>query len=149
VTAGTEPAGLPVGITTAGGFVALSQVLRGEVFAAFAWACAPEGLATRRQLAARRLRPGRVEPVARLVWRRGERWADLHPVAAALPKKPATAGQARGLAAAMRVRRTCTACGVDAGYCLPTSWGRVCIDCHETRSAPGFPAAPGAATAAA
>jgi hypothetical protein len=41
-------------------------------FPTFRWLCVPAGYATRRQLAALGLRPGR-QPVARIVWRRGER----------------------------------------------------------------------------
>jgi hypothetical protein len=145
----TGPVGLPVGVTVGGACVPLAVVLGEGRFDAFVWGCAPEGLATRRQLAAKGLRPSGAEPVARVVWRRGERFADLHPVADAVAKKPPTAGQSRGLAAAMRVRRTCTGCGIDAGYCLPTSWGRVCIDCHETRSPATVPTVPVAANHAA
>jgi hypothetical protein len=97
-------------------------------FPSFQWLCAPAGLATRRQLATLGLRPGGMEPVARIVWRHGERVAYLFPIHLAVPKRPATPAQLRALAAAMRARRTCRACGRDAGYCLPRSWSG-CLDC--------------------
>jgi hypothetical protein len=97
-------------------------------FPSFRWLCAPAGYATRRQLAGLGLRPGGREPVARIVWRRGERVAYLFPIHLAKPKRPPTARQLAALDRAMRARRTCGACGRDAGYCLPRSWTG-CLDC--------------------
>ncbi|HET9655405.1 MAG TPA: RRQRL motif-containing zinc-binding protein [Kineosporiaceae bacterium] len=100
-------------------------------YPAFRWLCAPAGYATRRQLAALGLRPGGMEPVARITWRRGRRIAYLYPIHLAVPKRPATPTQLRALARAMTARRTCRACGRDAGYCLPRSWSS-CLDCQES-----------------
>lgn len=96
-------------------------------FPSFRWLCAPAGYATRRQLAALGLRPG-MQPVARIVWRRGERVAYLFPIHLAKPKRAPTARQLAALDKAMTARRTCRACGRDAGYCLPRSWSG-CLDC--------------------
>jgi hypothetical protein len=113
----------------------------------YRWQCAPIGLATCRQLASLGLRPGGAEPVARIVWRRGKRWADLYVIHHAKPKRTPTPAQLRALAAAMRARRTCGTCGRDAGYCLPTSW-RGCLDCHPDPYARTVPTDSPAAVAA-
>lgn len=97
-------------------------------YPAFRWLCVPPGYGTRRQLAALGLRPGGMQPVARIVWRRGKRWAYLYPIHLAVPKRTPTARQRLALAQAMRARRTCRACGRDAGYCLPRRWTG-CLDC--------------------
>lgn len=66
-------------------------------------------LRTRKQLAEEGLRPG--GPIrARVVWRRGERWADLYAVAEAKPKKAPTAAQLAALEKAQERRRTCPGC---------------------------------------
>jgi hypothetical protein len=44
----------------------------------FQFRCAPPGLSTRRQLREAGLCPGRHEPFARLVWKRGRRFAWLY-----------------------------------------------------------------------
>jgi hypothetical protein len=91
-------------------------------------------LATRRQLAARGLRPGRQPIAGQILWRRGRRVAYLYRIADAAPKRPATPRQLAALAEAMRVRRTCPACRRDIGYCLPRRWP-ACLDCqhpHDT-----------------
>jgi len=95
----------------------------------FRWLTVPAGLATRRQLRALGLRPGGFEPVARIVWRGGRRWAYLYAIALAKPKRTPTARQQEALEAAMLARRTCKACGRDAGYCLPKRWTG-CLDCN-------------------
>ena len=97
-------------------------------FPAFRWLCAPPGYATRRQLAVLGLRPGGMQPVARIVWRRGERVAYLYPIHLAVPKRAPTPRQLAALDKAMTARRTCPACGRDAGYCLPRRWSG-CLDC--------------------
>ncbi|RLL68391.1 RRQRL motif-containing zinc-binding protein [Streptomyces sp. Z26] len=101
----------------------------------YPWRCAPDGLATRRQLRARGLRPGGQEPVAQLVRpRRAGRpplVAYLYRIDRAKPVRPMTLARWRALEAAMTVRRTCPACGIDRGYCLPTSLG-MCPTCHDT-----------------
>lgn len=69
------------------------------------------------------------EPVARIVWRRGRRHADLWPAASARPKHAPTPAQTAALAAALVARRTCTGCGDVAPWCLPTRNGRLCAAC--------------------
>lgn len=91
---------------------------------------APAGLLTRRQLRAQGLRPGGQEPVAQILWRRGDRVAYLYRTDRARPVRPMTPGRARALAAAMLARRTCPECGIDQGYCIPTSLGR-CVPCDS------------------
>jgi hypothetical protein len=103
----------------------------------YRWAWAPAGLATRRQLATAGLRPGSREPVAAITWahHRRQRVAYLYPLTQAAAKQPPTRQQSAALAEAMRVRRTCTGCGIDAGYCLPTRYSppgeRHCPDCLD------------------
>ena len=116
-------------------------------YPSFRWLCAPAGYATRRQLAALGLRPGGRQPVARIVWRKGRRWADLYVIHHAKPKRTPSPAQLRALDAAMRARRTCRTCGRDAGYCLPTSWPG-CLDCHPDPYARTVPADRPAAVAA-
>ncbi|MFE1081740.1 RRQRL motif-containing zinc-binding protein [Nocardiopsis alba] len=74
-----------------------------------------DDLATRKQLAAMGLRPGSSEAVAQTMWRSrrsrsGVRTAALYRISEAKPKAEFTEAQARGLAAAMRARRTCPTC---------------------------------------
>ncbi|MBF6046378.1 hypothetical protein GO001_14275 [Streptomyces sp. NRRL B-1677] len=108
----------------------------------YPWRYAPEGLATRRQLRARGLRPGG-QPVAAQVVRRSRRRRAgslvgyLYRVDRALPVRPITPGRAAALAAAMLARRTCPECRQDAGYCIPPSLG-VCVPCAY----PDHPASP-------
>jgi hypothetical protein len=97
----------------------------------YPWRCAPDGLATRRQLRARGLRPGG-QPVAGQVlrprYRRGPLVAYLYRLDKALPVRPMTPAKRRALACAMRARRTCPQCRQDAGYVIPASLG-VCVPC--------------------
>lgn len=95
---------------------------------------APDGLATRRQLRARGLRPGGQDPVGQIVWRRGERVAYLYRIDRARPVRPMTPGRARALAAAMRARRVCPECGQDRGYVIPRSLG-CCVPCADLATA--------------
>jgi len=115
-----------IGLTVDGRAVPLGT---GE-YVDYRWGLAPAGVATFRQLGALRLRPGGADPVARLVWRRGQRWAYLYAVEAAKPKRTPTPAQLAALDAAMRARRTCTTCRRDVGYCLPRTW-TVCLDCQD------------------
>ncbi|MDT0307020.1 RRQRL motif-containing zinc-binding protein [Streptomyces sp. DSM 44917] len=98
----------------------------------YPWRCAPEGLATRRQLRARGLRPGGHDPVAVLERprRRGRPplVAFLYRIDHAAPVRPMTAARRAALARAMLARRTCPACQRDAGYCIPRSLG-CCVPC--------------------
>ncbi|WP_028647875.1 RRQRL motif-containing zinc-binding protein [Nocardiopsis sp. CNT312] len=99
-----------------------------------AWV-ADDDLATRKQLSAMGLRPGTSEPVAQLMWRsrkakNGVRTAALYRISEARPKEEFTEARARGLAAAMRARRTCPTCRLVFVYVIPTSLGE-CPACHE------------------
>lgn len=97
----------------------------------YPWRCAPDGLATRRQLRARGLRPGG-QPVAAQILRprcrRGPLVAYLYRLDKAKPVRPMTEAKCRALACAMRARRTCPQCRTDAGYVIPASLG-VCVPC--------------------
>ncbi|MFJ9709269.1 RRQRL motif-containing zinc-binding protein [Streptomyces sp. NPDC101234] len=106
----------------------------------YPWRYAPDGLATRRQLRARGLRPGG-QPIAAQVlrprYRRGSLIAYLYRVDRAKPVRPMTLGKRDALAKAMRARRTCPSCRMDAGYVIPTSLG-MCVPCaypEEQRAA--------------
>lgn len=107
----------------------------------YPWRYAPDGLATRRQLRARGLRPGG-QPIAAQVMRGnrragGVRVAYLYRIDRAKPVRPMTRGKAVALAKAMTARRTCPACQTDAGYVIPTSLG-MCVTCaypEEQRAA--------------
>jgi hypothetical protein len=94
---------------------------------------APDGLATRRQLRARGLRPGGQPVAGKLVWRSrkvrgGKRVAYLYRVDRARLVRPMTPAKSAALAKAMLARRTCPDCGRDAGYVIPTSLG-TCVPC--------------------
>ncbi|MER6249218.1 RRQRL motif-containing zinc-binding protein [Streptomyces griseorubiginosus] len=95
------------------------------------WRCAPDGLATRRQLRTRGLRPGG-QPIAGQIlrprYRRGPLVAYLYQLDKAKPVRPMTPAKRRALACAMRARRTCPQCRTDAGYVIPSSLG-VCVPC--------------------
>lgn len=97
----------------------------------YPWRCAPDGLATRRQLRARGLRPGG-QPIAGQIlrprYRRGPLVAFLYRLDMAKPVRPMTPAKRRALACAMRARRTCPQCRTDAGYVIPTSLG-MCVPC--------------------
>ncbi|WP_217215429.1 RRQRL motif-containing zinc-binding protein [Streptomyces sp. AC550_RSS872] len=97
----------------------------------YPWRYAPDGLATRRQLRARGLRPGG-QPIAAQVLRprcrREPLVAYLYRLDKALPVRPMTPAKRRALACAMRARRTCPQCRRDAGYVIPASLG-VCVPC--------------------
>lgn len=107
----------------------------------YPWRLAPDGLATRRQLRARGLRPGGQEIAAQVMRinrrRGGSRVAYLYPVAGAKKVRPMTPAKRAALALAMAARRTCPQCHTDAGYCIPTSLG-MCVTCafpEEQRAA--------------
>lgn len=100
----------------------------------FEFGHAPTGLATRRQLREVGLCPGGNDIVAQIEWDAGRQWAGLYRVDLAQPKRTASLGQRRALAAAMAARRRCFACGRDAGRCLPTST-RLCEACDPETTA--------------
>ncbi|MCX4664919.1 RRQRL motif-containing zinc-binding protein [Streptomyces uncialis] len=100
----------------------------------YPWRLAPEGLATRRQLRAMGLRPGGQDVAGELQRprrRRGPLVAHLYRVDLALPVRPMTSRRWGALALAMLARRTCPACGLDAGYVIPRSLG-TCVPCNDT-----------------
>lgn len=96
----------------------------------YPWRSAPDGMATRRQLAADGLRPGEPQPAAMILWRQWRRdaVAYLYTVARARPKRVPTPAQRDALARALAARRTCPRCRYDVGYCLPKRIG-VCLEC--------------------
>ncbi|WP_327067805.1 RRQRL motif-containing zinc-binding protein [Kitasatospora sp. NBC_01302] len=101
----------------------------------YPWRMAPEHLLTRRQLRARGLRPGGQDVAAQILWNSrksatGPRAAYLYRLDLAKPVRPMTAGRRAALAAANRARRTCPACGCDAGYVLPAHLG-TCLPCAD------------------
>ncbi|CAL9294153.1 RRQRL motif-containing zinc-binding protein [Streptomyces sp. SudanB25_2051] len=97
----------------------------------YRWRLAPDGLATRRQLRARGLRPGGQPVAAQLEQprrRRGPLVAYLYRIDLAKPVRPMTPGRIAALQAAMAARRTCPSCRRDAGYCIPPTLG-MCVPC--------------------
>ncbi|RFU43059.1 hypothetical protein DZF91_03205 [Actinomadura logoneensis] len=104
---------------------------RREGIPTYPWRLAPPHLATRRQLAARGLRPGGQEIVAQVRWHGAHRRhavAYLYDPALALPRRTPTPAQLAALDRAMAARRTCPSCGRDVGYVIPPRLG-VCNDC--------------------
>ncbi|MDQ0386000.1 hypothetical protein J2S54_002820 [Streptomyces sp. DSM 42143] len=105
----------------------------------YPWRYAPDGLATRRQLRARGLRPGG-QPIAaqtmRISRRRqsGVQVAYLYRVDLAKPVRPMTSRKWGALALAMLARRTCRQCGITYSYCLPTSLGMCLLCAHPDHS---------------
>ncbi|OPG10357.1 hypothetical protein B1R27_03160 [Streptomyces sp. GKU 895] len=99
----------------------------------YPWRYAPNGLATRRQLRAKGLRPGG-QPIAGQVMlrhrrrRSGAMVAYLYREDLAQPVRPMTSRKWGALALAMLARRTCPICRVTYSYCLPTSLG-CCVLC--------------------
>ncbi|MFE3206308.1 RRQRL motif-containing zinc-binding protein [Embleya sp. NPDC059237] len=91
---------------------------------------APRHLRTRRQLRAAGLRPGGQDPVAEVRWWGGLRVAYLYDIGRARPVRSMTPGRERALAEAMRARRTCPACLIDTGYCIPRRYG-ICLGCVD------------------
>ncbi|WP_405728901.1 hypothetical protein OG607_27430 [Streptomyces sp. NBC_01537] len=101
---------------------------------------APDGLATRRQLRMRDLRPGGQDITAQIMWpsrrRRCLRVAYLYRIDLAKPVRPMTPAKWAALALANAARRLCPLCDTDAGYTIPTSLG-CCVTCAD---APQFAA---------
>jgi hypothetical protein len=106
----------------------------------YPWRLAPEGLATRRQLRARDLRPGGQDVAAQIERPRRRRpplVAYLYRVDAAKPVRPMTPAKWAALDKANAARRICPQCCMDAGYVIPASLG-VCVPCaypEEQRAA--------------
>ncbi|MEU1408522.1 RRQRL motif-containing zinc-binding protein [Streptomyces sp. NPDC005728] len=106
----------------------------------YPWRLAPDGLATRRQLRARGLRPGG-QPIAAQVMRLnrrsgGVRVGYLYRIDRAKAVRPMTSRRWGALALAMLARRTCPRCRLDVGYCIPRSHGMcgMCIAAEEQRT---------------
>lgn len=100
----------------------------------FGWGEAPSTLLTRGQLREAGLRPGGADPVALLVFRHHkpfahETTAELFPVHRAKLRRTPSSAQRVAIAAALRARRICRACGEDVGYYVPTST-RQCWTCE-------------------
>jgi hypothetical protein len=107
------------------------------------WGSAPANLATRAQLRAMGLRPGRQGVQALLVWnsRRGgrpridgRRYAALYDITRARPCIAVSERRAAALAAALAARMTCPGCGVNRGY-VPSARTGVCNDCAQAAAA--------------
>lgn len=93
---------------------------------------APDHLKTKRQLAEVGLRPGG-PVVARVVWRRGQRCADLYDATVAVTKRTPTVAQRAALAKAHQARCTCPVCGTVFRFVLGPRWipERDCVTCQE------------------
>ncbi|PSK80460.1 hypothetical protein CLV63_1558 [Murinocardiopsis flavida] len=112
--------------------------------ATWPWGHAPAHLATKKQLAARGLRPGGQEPAGQIRWRsrrappgaRGVREALLYRIEDAVPKRVPTPAVLASLARAMRARRTCPTCRLTFVYCLPTSLGECAACAFDTEVDP-------------
>ncbi len=99
----------------------------------YPWRSAPGHLATRAQLAAAGLRPGRQGVQGLLLWasRRGgrprtpegHRYAYLFDIRLARPRLPVSAARAASLARALAARQTCPRCGKRFGYVLSARLG--------------------------
>lgn len=109
----------------------------------YPWRCAPDGLATYRQLRALGLRPGGQDPVGQVERRRRRGRpplvAFLYRVDRALPVRPMTPGRWRAVEAALRARRTCPECRVVRAYCIPLVLG-MCVECAYPTGSAAFAA---------
>ncbi|MFE1236695.1 RRQRL motif-containing zinc-binding protein [Streptomyces tendae] len=97
----------------------------------YRWRLAPDGLATRRQLRARGLRPGGQDVAAQVERprrRRGPLVAYLYSIEQAKPVRPMTPAKWAALAKANAARRICPECRLDAGYVIPPTLG-MCVAC--------------------
>ncbi|GGQ44095.1 RRQRL motif-containing zinc-binding protein [Couchioplanes azureus] len=97
----------------------------------FWWQGAPAGYATRRQLRARGLCPGRQPIAAQILWRGvgGIRAAYLYRLDRARPKRTASPAVLAALDKALRARRTCPTCRRLRPYYIPRSTGE-CLICQ-------------------
>ncbi|MBC9730976.1 hypothetical protein H8R17_41805 [Streptomyces sp. TRM68367] len=96
------------------------------------------GFATRRQLRALGLSPGRQEPIAALTWRGGLRKAWFYRIELAVPKRTPTLAQEWALDKAMAARQTCPKCRRRYFHCLRLRTVGSCEECFD-----GTPADPG------
>lgn len=102
----------------------------------YPWKAAPEGMATRRQLSARGLRPGGQSPAAQVMRPRRRRphaplVAYLYRVDQAAAKRPLTPAKYAAVLTAARSRQVCAGpCGRrDLGYIPPKYTDGRCWDC--------------------
>jgi hypothetical protein len=112
----------------------------------WSWRMAPEGLLTRRQLAAAGLQPGGQRPAGQVCWasrrysaRRQTRTrsALLYRVELALPHREPSVARLVALAKTDPAGRTCPTCGQVTGYVIPRFLGE-CLHCagqHGERGA--------------
>lgn len=105
----------------------------------YPWRGAPAHLATRAQLAAQGLRPGRQGVQALVLWasRRGGRprvdgyrFARLYDTRLARPRIAMTERRAAALAAALAARKTCPECGITRSY-VPSARLGACNQCAD------------------
>jgi hypothetical protein len=97
----------------------------------YPWRGAPEGLMTRRQLAAAGLRRNRQSPCAQVV--RGRHlFAYLYDVAGAATKRTASPAWYEATRKATAARRVCGTCKVDRGY-IPSKRLGECNECADGR----------------
>jgi hypothetical protein len=89
---------------------------------------APTGVATRRQLRQRGLRPGGQPIAAQILWRNGRRLAHLYRLDLAVPKRTATPAQRSAIDRALLSRRTCPKCLTVRDYYISRRDG-ACHDC--------------------
>lgn len=101
-------------------------------FPTFPFHGVPDGLATRRQLRAAGLCPGRQPVVAQILWthKKTTRVAYLYRIDLAKPKRNPTAAQLAAIGKALAARRTCGTCRKTKNYYIPRSLGE-CLDCAE------------------
>jgi hypothetical protein len=99
-------------------------------FPTFPYRCAPDGLATIRQLRDRGLRPGGQPVVAQILWRHRKRIrvAYLYRVDRAKQARLATLAQLGAIQKALKARRTCPTCKHLRDYYIPRRIGE-CLDC--------------------
>ncbi len=109
----------------------------------FPWRMAPEGLATRRQLAALGLRPNGQPIAAQVLWRSRRyaprrqtrvRAAYLYRVDLAAGRRQPSPAQLAALETARRARRVCPTCGLMREYVIPASLGE-CLPCSDAWAA--------------
>lgn len=100
-------------------------------FPTFPYHCAPEGLATRRELRAAGLRPAGQPVIAQILWRHKKniRVAYLYRRDLAKPKRTATPAQLAAIGRALIARRTCPTCRQVKTYYIPRRSGE-CLDCN-------------------
>lgn len=99
----------------------------------FGWRSAPRHLATRTQLKARGLTPGRRADVVAVVRFHTRRWGwvigDLYRVSECVPRPADTPGRARARRSAMLARRTCRGCKQVGERCVSSRSG-LCGACR-------------------